>query len=233
MVGHYIGEGDAIVDVQVDETFRVTVCAPFAGKIMRCRDVGTTVTTGEVVTELTGVGTPTWELFIAYRQADARGHAGRVGERLISYFGSGQVFKDIEALPIGVDFIDFVREKLQRTHVMVVVIGPNWIKDQRLHNPEDLHREEIRTAIERGVHLVPVLVDGASMPRKEELPEDIQPLVRRNAVEITDTRWDYDVGRLVKTVEEMLAGSPRLSATARTSSRRVERPEYGCGRLAA
>lgn len=208
MPGHYVGNGDPIVDVQVDEIFRVTVCAPFAGKIMRCRDVGTSLNAGDKITELTGVGKPTWELFIAYRRADAPGHAGRIGERLINYFGPGQVFKDIEALPIGVDFIDFIREKLQRAFVMVVVIGRDWVQD-RLHDPHDLHREEIRTALERGLHIVPALVNGATMPKKQELPEDIQPLVRRNAVEITDTRWDYDVGRLVENVELALAPSPR------------------------
>jgi hypothetical protein len=57
--------------------------------------------------------------------------------------------------------------------------------------------------------LAPTLVNGATMPKKQDLPEDIQPLVRRNAVEITDTRWDYDVGRLVENVERALAQSPR------------------------
>jgi hypothetical protein len=161
MSGHYVGNGDPIVDVQVNEMFRVTVCAPFAGKIMRCRDVGTSVNAGDKITELTGVGKPTWELFIAYRRADAPGHAGRIGERLINYFGPGQVFKDIEALPLGVDFIDFIREKLQRAFVTIVVIGRDWVED-RLHDPHDLHREEIRTALERGLHIVPAEEAGAS-----------------------------------------------------------------------
>src|SRR3954451_21854401 len=176
---------------------------------MRCRDVGTVVNAGDVVTELTGVGTPTSELFVAYRRADAPGHAGRIGERLIAYFGRGQVFKDVESLPLGVDFLDFIREKLQRAFVMVVIIGPQWANNPRLHDPEDLHREKIRTALERRVHVVPALVHGALMPRQEDLPEDIRALVRRQAVEITDTRWDYDVGRLVEDVEQALARSPR------------------------
>jgi chemotaxis regulatin CheY-phosphate phosphatase CheZ len=46
------------------------------------------------------------------------------------------------------------------------------------------------------------------MPRQEDLPQDIRALVRRHAVEMTDTRWDYDVGRLVENVEQALARSP-------------------------
>ena len=176
---------------------------------MRCRDVGVTVDRGEKVTELTGVGTPTWEVFVGSRRIDAPGYTGRVGERLINYFGAGQIFKDIESLPPGVNYVDFIREKLQLAHVMVVVIGPNWANDPRLHEANDLHREEIRTAIERGIHLLPVLVNGATMPSENQVPADIQPLLHRQAIEITDTRWDYDVGRVVENVEKVLAESPR------------------------
>lgn len=207
--GFHVGKGEAIVDVQLTPTLRLTVCAPFDGKIMRSREVGYDFKAGELVTEVTSVGTPTWELFVAYRRKDAPGHAGRVGERLISYFGHGQVFKDIESLPFGVDFVDFIREKLQRAFAMVVVIGPNWAKDPRLQNEKDLHREEIRTALERGIFILPVLVGGASMPHEDDLPVDIRPLVRKHGVEITDTRWDYDVGVLIGTIERALMESPK------------------------
>lgn len=209
MPGSYVGAGDPIVDLQVSDEFRLTVCAPIAGKVMRCRDVGVTVNQGEKITELTGVGTPTWEVFIGSRRTDAPGHTGRIGERLIGHFGAGQVFKDVESLPPGVNYVDFIREKLQLAHAMVVVIGPNWANDPKLHDPNDLHREEIRTAIERGIHIVPVLVNGATIPRDDQVPTDIQSLLRRQAIEITDTRWDYDVGRVVENLEKVLAESPR------------------------
>lgn len=207
--GFHVGKGEAIVEVQLSETHRLTLCAPFEGKIMRCREVGYALKGNEVVTEITGVGRPTWELFVAYRRKDAPGHAGRVGERLIGYFGAGQVFKDIESLPPGVDFVDFIRAKLKLAFAMVVIIGANWAQDKRLQDPKDLHREEIRTALERGIYILPVLVDGATMPREEDLPEDIRPLVRRQAIEITETRWDYDVGCVVESVEQALGLSPR------------------------
>jgi hypothetical protein len=208
MPGHYVGAGEPVVDVEV-AIHRLTLCAPFAGQIMRCREVGTVVNAGDVVTELTGVGMPTWELFVAYRRSDAPGHAGRIGDRLIGYFGPGQVFKDVESLPFGVDFVDFIRDMLQRSFVMVVIIGNNWVKDTRLQNPDDLHREEIRTALERGIRIVPAFVNGAPVPRSEDVPEDIRAVVRKQGVEITDTRWDYDVSRLIDTVAKALAGSPR------------------------
>ena len=118
------------------------------------------------------------------------------------------MFKDVESLLPGDDFVDVVRAMLQRAFAMVVVIGPAWLSGQRINDLEDLHREEIRTALERDIHVVPVLVNGASMPRKENLPDDIRPLTRRQAVEITDSRWDYDVGRLTERLTQVLAHSP-------------------------
>lgn len=88
MPGHFVGGREAIVDVQLGLHI-LTLCAPEAGKIMRCRSVGDIVNAGDVVTELTTVGKPTWELFVSYRRADAPGHAGRVGDALIKYFGPG------------------------------------------------------------------------------------------------------------------------------------------------
>jgi len=211
MPGHYVNQYEPVLDLRVGLDI-LTLCSPEAGKIMRSREIGEVVNPGEPVLEVTTVGRPTWELFIAYRRADAPGHAGRVGERLIANFGSGQVFKDIESLPPGVDFVDYVRDMLQRAVVMVVIIGPRWLLGRRIHNPEDLHREEIRTAVKRGIHTLPVLVDGAHMPPENEFPEDIRLLARRQAVEITDTRWDYDVGQLSQAIARALSESPRRQA---------------------
>ena len=209
--GHYAGDGDPVVDVAVGP-HTVTLCAPFAGKIMLCREVGYTVQRGERVFETTSVGTPTWEIFVAYRRADAPGHAGRVGERLATHFGPGQVFKDIESLALGDTFARVIRERLQTAFVMVVIIGPHWVADARLHDGGDLHREEIRTALERGIHVVPVLVDNASMPRPEALPKDIRPLVERFGIALLETYWEAGIDKLIQNLEPVLEASPRRVA---------------------
>jgi hypothetical protein len=208
MPGHYVRKGDAVVSVRIG-IHLLTLCAPFDGKVMKCRKVGDVVTASDPVAELTDVGKPTWELFVAYRRADAPGHAGRVGEGLIGSFGPGQVFKDIEALEPGQDFVVTVRAMLQRAFCMVVIMGPHWADDRRLFDPDDLHREELRTALERNIHILPVLVDGARMPKEELVPEDVRPIVRRQAIEISDIRWDYDLQCTISAVEKVLAASPK------------------------
>ncbi len=147
--GHYVEKGEPIVEVTIgDET--LVIRSPESGKVMRCREVGHVVAPGDKVTEVTDVGTPTWELFVAYRRADAPGYAGRIGERLIGHFGPGQVFWDLQSLQLGEDFRAMVRKRLQTAFAVVVIIGPQWLAENRLGAEDDLHREEICTALKRG-----------------------------------------------------------------------------------
>ena len=60
--------------------------------------------------------------------------------------------------------------------------------------------QEIAGAIEQGIPIYPVLIENTPMPRAEELPEKLQPLLRYNALSITDRRWPFDVQRLGKII---------------------------------
>ena len=105
---------------------------------------------------------------------------------------------------------EIVTGAVERARVMVVVIGPTWLNtldhrgNPRLADADDLHRVEIRTALERQIPIVPVLVGGVKMPRRDELPPDIQLLSQMLAVEFTDQRWDYDAQRLSDTIARLL-----------------------------
>lgn len=108
----------------------------------------------------------------------------------------------------GEDFPTIVRKRLQPAFAMVVVIGPQWCDGNRLFDDDDLHREEIRTAIERGIHVVPVIVNGARVPKNSESPDDVRSLLAKQAVEITDSRWSYDIGVLIQNLEQVLDNRP-------------------------
>jgi hypothetical protein len=219
MQGHYVDAGEPVLDVLLAEIHILTFRASEAGKILQIAPVGAVVGPNAHVVEITTVGTPTWEVFIAYRQADSPAHARGIGERLIARFGRGQVFKDVESLKPGQDFVDVIRDRLQEAAVTLVLIGPNWNRDRRIENPDDLHREEIRTSLERQLPIIPVLVSGAQMPRPDELPEDVRRLHRRQAVEIPDKRWDDGVRDLLAAVQGALEkSSRRLAFTAQSTA---------------
>ena len=153
-------------------------------------------------------------VFITYRREETAAHAGRLYDAMVARFGEGNVFMDVDMAP-GVDFVERITEAVAACHVLIVVMGPRWatVQDEqgraRLADPEDFVRLEVETALRRpDVTPIPVLVAGARMPNREDLPPEVRAITRRNALELGDQRWRYDVGRLISTLDELLAESP-------------------------
>jgi hypothetical protein len=148
----------------------------------------------------------TGKLFISYRRGDARGIAGRLSDTLGAYFGDERVFRDIESIEGGADFGNVIEESLQTADAVIVLIGPDWLTltgengQRRIDDPEDWVAQEIAVAMQLKKPVFPVLVENASMPRAEELPEKLKPLTRYNAISISDDRWKTDVERLAKII---------------------------------
>ena len=155
-------------------------------------------------------------IFISYRRTDAPGHAGRIYDSLARVFGAEQLFMDVAAIQPGETFADRIDRTLDASGAVLVIIGREWMN--RLHAPEgegkeDFVRRELMTALKRKVLIVPVLVEGAAMPAAHELPEDLRPLAERNAIEVSDTRWDHDMARLSRALAQAPGVLPLQSAT--------------------
>jgi TIR domain len=159
------------------------------------------------------IGKPPGRIFINYRRDDVIGVAGRLGDSLNRYFGDGRVFRDVEGIAAGANFEDVLRHTAEQADAMIVLIGPRWLSSvdaqgrPRLHDPQDWVAREIASALERGIPVYPVLIEHAQMPRAEELPELLRPLVRHNALALSDQRWSADVMRLAKVVAIDIPGS--------------------------
>jgi TIR domain-containing protein len=155
-------------------------------------------------------------IFISYRRDDSRGYAGRLQGDLSRRYSEEHVFRDIE-IPPGADFGEYITSLVDKCNVVLAIIGPGWLDardregERRLDDPQDWVRLEIERALARdGVEVIPVLVDGARLPPREELPESMLALRRRNAFEISDRRWDYDVDQLGKHLDGLLRGTSAL-----------------------
>jgi hypothetical protein len=140
-------------------------------------------------------------VFISYRRDDCAGHAGRLYDRLAEHFGEERVFMDIDAIDPGVDFGERIEEAVASCDLFIALIGDDWldIKDpsgrRRLDDPDDFVRLELAAGLARsGLRVIPVLVEGASMPASGDLPDDLKPLARRNAFELSDARWRSPAG---------------------------------------
>jgi hypothetical protein len=151
-------------------------------------------------------------IFISYRREDSLGHTGRLFDRLGKHFGKAHVFMDIAGIEPGLDFVESIDKAVGSCDVFIVVIGKQWLNAtdadgrRRLENPEDFIRLELATALKRNIRVIPVLVQGATAPSSENLPEDLRMLSRRQAIEVSDNRWDFDAGELIKTIEKSLRG---------------------------
>jgi len=114
---------------------------------------------------------------------------------------------DVDTIQPGLDFVDAIEVAVRETNVLIVVIGSAWLNAlndsgiRRLDNPEDFVRLEIATALNQNIRVIPVLVEGATMPRSTDLPDDLKPLARRNAIEISHTRFHSDTQRLIQALE--------------------------------
>jgi hypothetical protein len=146
---------------------------------------------------------------ISYRRDDSLDITGRIFDRLAGHFGRETVFRDIDSIPLGVDFRRHIDRVLDETDVILAIVGPRWIgrdnEQLRLSSPADPVRLEIETALRKDKPLIPVLVSRAVMPHEDVLPESLHNFVYRNAVQV-DSGQDFDVhvGRLIRELERLL-----------------------------
>jgi TIR domain-containing protein len=158
-------------------------------------------------------------IFISYRREETAYPAGWLFDRLAKRFGGDQVFKDVDSIQLGDDFVEVITRAVGSCDVLLALIGPRWLtiadeqgRRRRLDNPEDFVRLEIEAALTRRVRVVPILVDGARMPRVDELPGSLALLVRRQALELSPARFDFDLGRLLRVLDRTLAEGPGPAA---------------------
>src|SRR5688572_1417339 len=151
-------------------------------------------------------------IFISYRRSDTAGHAGRLYDSLQAHFGRDNVFMDLSAIDSGQDFVDAIDAAVRSCDALVAIIGDEWLtcldeRGRRIDHPADFVRSEIGAALARGIPVFPVLVEGTTMPPADALPEVLKPLAKRQAHELSDRRWSYDVESLINAIEKL--GSKR------------------------
>ncbi|MCB1723553.1 MAG: toll/interleukin-1 receptor domain-containing protein [Gammaproteobacteria bacterium] len=155
----------------------------------------------------------TGSVFISYRREDSAGYARAIYNELRERLGAEKIFMDVDAIEPGLDFVEAIENAVGKCDVLLALIGPGWLNavgeaPSRLHQSNDYVRSEIRTALERDIRVIPVLLGGASMPGDDAIPPDLAPLLRRNAIEIRHTHFDADVASLVRVLLKLVDVAP-------------------------
>jgi len=161
------------------------------------------------------------EIFLSYRRDDSTSATGRLADALEAHFGDDRVFRDRE-IAAGENFVEAIRRSVESATVVLVVVGRHWLDARdaagrrRLDDPGDFVRLEIELALAARAAVVPVLVEGATMPSADDLPASLAEFSRCQAIELSDTRWRQDVDRLAGTLQARFAidSDPAPLATA-------------------
>lgn len=183
----------------------------------------TTDRSSEGQSRATGSGDGALRVFVSYRREDTAADARLLYDRLASRLGAENVFLDVVNLQPGMKWLEEIKSQGASCGVFIVLIGPKWrsTMTERSHSRfaepmEDVIKHEIEFALSRGagVHVVPVLVRDASMPKTEELPRSIRALSAMQAVELRYERFDQDVDDLIVALREIPRGVASASAGA-------------------
>lgn len=168
------------------------------------------VGTGPLANLLRGTLAETADVFVSYRRSDAPAAAGRVARDLAEHFGSRRVFLDVAGIAPSHAWDQTIRDALAAVQAGIVVIGRDWLrpgadgKTPRLHQADDVVRAEIAALLKGGQAVFPLLVEGARLPDPDELPEDLAPLLRRQAIAIGNADWEATLALLVREIEAVL-----------------------------
>jgi hypothetical protein len=166
------------------------------------------------------------KIIISYRRADSAAISGRIFDRLVSHYEDDAVFMDVDKIPFGTDFREHIRKVLLEGDILLAVIGPNWLGKSsdgtsRIKDEADPVRVEIESALRQKTRMIPVLVDGATMPSTADLPDALRDLAYLNAAPI-DVGRDFraHMDRLIRSIDEVLGPERSRPAAARTGKRR-------------
>ena len=126
------------------------------------------------------------KIFICYRREDSQWPAQWIYNHLAGHFGSESVVFDIDTIPLGTDFREYLNQEVSKCDILLAAIGDQWLEilNQRLDEPKDFVRIEIQAALEREIPVVPILVGRRSVPREKDLPPELAKLSYKQATEV-------------------------------------------------
>ncbi len=147
--------------------------------------------------------------FISYRREDTASAAGRLYDRLRNDLENTHVFKDVVEIDLGENFQGKISAKLREANIVLVLIGKKFVTTQRgnrLMEEKDFVRFEIATSLRLKKKIIPILVNGAKMPSKEQLPTELHEftLLQGQDIDISDKNWERDFEDLLKKLNKEL-----------------------------
>ena len=148
-------------------------------------------------------------VFISYRRADSSAASRWLAQTIARTYGSHRVFVDTESIRVGENWPARIDEALASATILIVVIGPSWLKmadedgRRRIDKKDDWVFQEIKHGLHSRIHIIPLLLSNTNMPQPNALPEGIAKLSLIQGFELRDNRWESDLSLLLNTLDRM------------------------------
>ena len=155
----------------------------------------------------TPAGRPGCSIFVSYRREDSLHVTSHICTHLCNQFGRESVFRDLDSMPLGVDFRRHIEQTIGDCSVLLAIIGKDWLDAvdpsgrRRLDDPGDPVRVEIESALKRQIPVIPILVKGAPMPEEDQLPDTIKQLKYQAGISIHEDYFQAGMERLIKQLQ--------------------------------
>src|SRR4051794_27771290 len=178
------------------------------------------------------------KIVISYRRSSYDAIVGRIRDKLVGHYGDDAVYMDVDNIPYGIDFRQHINKALSEGDVVVAIIGPKWLgpirgRKARIFDDADPVRVEIEIALSRGIAVVPILVDGARMPKATDLPDSISQLAYHNAATVDAGRdFHQHMERVIRSMELVVDKAPDKASKPLVRKRLVAAASAFAGALA-
>ncbi|MFF7755511.1 toll/interleukin-1 receptor domain-containing protein [Streptomyces sp. NPDC007971] len=163
------------------------------------------------------------KIFISYRREDTAPYAGWLQDRLAQHYGASKIFMDVAYLQPGEDFPRVIAQAISSCDVLVALIGPAWVGSTadgktRIQEANDWVRLEIESALDQGIRVIPLLIDGASLPSPEKLPSSLGRILAKNCLSLSPGTFGEDIRKLTSAID-----FPTIGVFGEDPAKRIER----------
>ena len=166
-------------------------------------------------------------IFVNYRRSDSLSITGRIDDHLRAAFGEADVYRDIDSIPGGFDFVEHLESSLEACDICVAIVGRSWVSE-RLNDEADFVRLELEIALRRRIPVIPVLVEGAELPKRAQIPAELGPLLRRQALRVVSgSDFRAHMHRLVQAIRAHRAGKAPGSESFVAPATAQTAPQHG------
>ena len=147
---------------------------------------------------------------------------GRIFDRLCAHYGKDAVFMDIDKIPAGIDFRQYLSNTLLKAQVVLAIVGHKWHgggakgSNDRIQDENDPVRIEVETALYGNVPIIPVLIGQRKMPSAAQMPDKLKEFVYLNAVAVDPgVDFDHHMQRLIRAIDATLESKAKSADSAR------------------